>query len=342
MRLRIIFKYFLIVIITILFFTDCSESADDSDSNESTDLSGPYFGQKPPGTIPEIFSSDIVSTGFMEHQSPSFNPSGTELYYMINFQISPRPILYTCVEDGYWMPMKVAPFSGCYDDGGVTFTHDGKRLFFHSVRPVNDQLEPKTDSDIWFVERTNEGWSTPINLPSPINTEHSEYMPSISANGTLYFIRSGAGVNGIFYSLYINGKYEEPILMSKSINTENWNAYPFVAPDESYFMFASNRPSGLGSSDIYICYKTEEGEWTEPINLGPTVNSERWDAAPRVTIDGKYLFFCSSRKNDFHDYCITALTYEDVLQRNHSAGNGAGDVFWVSANIIDKLRPKTD
>lgn len=327
------YKTFNTFIIFLMIFIFCAEQKNISE------LKGAYFGQNPPGDIPEIFGAGFISTGFMEHQSPAISYDGTELYYMINFNISPRPILFTRIVNGRWKPLTVASFSGKYNDGGVTYSPNGKRLYFHSVRPGENNSQPESGSDIWFVEKTKDGWSNPENVGLPVNTEASEHMPSISEKGTLYFIRSGNNINGICRAFFNGASYSEPEILDESVNSENWDAYPFIAPDESYFMFASNRPGGFGSSDLYICYKKTDGTWMKPLNIGNSINSDRWDAAPRVSLDGKYLFFCSSRKKDFKDFSEYPLTYKEVVRRNDSAGNGMGDVFWVSAEIIEKLKP---
>jgi Tol biopolymer transport system component len=93
----------------------------------------------------------------------------------------------------------------------------------------------------------------------------------------------------------------------------NWT--PFIAPDESYLIFCSTR--GLPASDqgdLYISFRQPDGNWTEPVSLGEPINSKGLDRFPAVSPDGKYLFF-TQRTRD-HDE----------------------DVFWVSTNIIERLR----
>lgn len=73
---------------------------------------------------------------------------------------------------------------------------------------------------------------------------------------------------------------------------------------------------GLLSIDLYISFKQQDGEWGPAINMGPEVNSDKWDAYASVTPDGKYILFNRGIDDD---------------------GNNI-DVYWVDAKIIDKLR----
>jgi Tol biopolymer transport system component len=90
----------------------------------------------------------------------------------------------------------------------------------------------------------------------------------------------------------------------------------FIAPDESYLIFSSaDRKYGLGNADLYICYKKSNGKWTTPMNLGSKINSPSEEFCPMISKDGKYLFFLSFRSGKSYPY-------------------------WVSAKIIEELRPK--
>ena len=97
------------------------------------------------------------------------------------------------------------------------------------------------------------------------------------------------------------------------INTEHDEYDLFIAPDESYLIFSSDRPGGFGNVDLYISYKKGDGTWTEPKNMGRNINSGG-AVFPSVTDDGRFLFFQSRR-------------------------GGNGDIYWVDAKIIEELKP---
>jgi Tol biopolymer transport system component len=124
---------------------------------------------------------------------------------------------------------------------------------------------------------------------------------------------------GIYRSEFVNGEYAKPELLPHSINLPPFlNTAPFIAPDESYLLFSSNRntsPDDFG--DLYISRRQPDGSWTDPVSLGEPVNTEMQEVFPGVSPDGKYLFFCRytpGRKND---------------------------VYWVDASSIPALRSIT-
>ena len=138
-----------------------------------------------------------------------------------------------------------------------------------------------------------------------------EFHPSITNDGTLYFCWwENTSLSGNIY-MAKPGKngYSEIIKLEAPVNTKHLDCDPYVAPDESYLIFKSNRPGGYGKMDLYISYRKQDGNWTEPINLGPNINTPRYDDVGDISPDGKYMFF-TRKKN----------------------------IYWVSAGFIDSLK----
>lgn len=165
--------------------------------------------------------------------------------------------------------------------------------------------------------KTSNGWSEVNNLGGAFDNIRIMRLTS-SLNGT-YVLDEGTrdGKGPIRYSRIVDGKREQPKVFGKQINTGTWNAHPFIAPDESYIMWDGERETGFGDNDIYISFKQPDGSWGEAINMGDKINSSASESSPYVTPDGKFLFFNSYR----------------------SGGQGDGDVYWVSAKVIEELRP---
>jgi tetratricopeptide (TPR) repeat protein len=108
-------------------------------------------------------------------------------------------------------------------------------------------------------------------------------------------------------------------LLPYSINSVDYEDGPYVTPDESFLIFESHRPEGIGGSgDLYISFKNNSGGWNIPVNMGEKVNSAATERFARLSPDGKYLFFGSTR--------------------NASANNVGFDIFWIDANVIDDLK----
>jgi ankyrin repeat protein len=275
-------------------------------------LRGEYLGQRKPGDKPVLFACGIVSSVDWEHSSPVFSPDGREVFWT---SISDGMRIFRMTrEDGAWTAPEPAPFSG-FEDGYPRFSRDGKTLFYVSYRPLKDgQKNAGIGINLWKVERKNIGWLEPRPVGPPFDTGNI-FGFSMTDEGAIYFTDARRGFD-IFVSRFINGRHAEPEKLDQAVNSDDMEDEPFIAPDESYLIFKSMRPGGSGGADLYISFRREDGTWTERMNLGPEINTEHAERFPSVTRDGKYFFFGSDRN-----------------------GN-RGDIYWMTASFIEKLRPK--
>jgi hypothetical protein len=261
-------------------------------AQEFTDLYGDYLGQPLPGDIPLVFARGLVSTDLLEHSPPAFSPDGNEVFWWLNrppnsenewwdaWGMTMRRI------DGRWTVPEVSRLFV----GEPVFSTDGKRIYFGSYN--------KTDGP-WFVEKQGNSWSEAknIGLISRFPELQFAYMPSIARNGTLYFIGHASGPlndTGIYRAELVNGEYTQPQLLPPSIinlsGILTWT--PFIAPDESYLIFSSERSGQLGLGDLYISFHDVTADtWTEPVNMGEPINTDTQERLPGVSPDGRYLFF---------------------------------------------------
>ena len=135
----------------------------------------------------------------------------------------------------------------------------------------------------------------------------------------------------------LGGSFASPTLLLPPVNTESWELDPFIASDESYLLFVSNREGGYGGPDLYVSFRLADGSWGEPVNLGEEVNSSADEVHPMVTLDGQYLFFTSNRTSH-QRYSEVPLTYEEKLGILGSSGNRSEDIYWVDAEVLEGLR----
>lgn len=251
-----------------------------------------YFGESAPGSEVRLFAKGIVSVPGRMQQSVTLSADGREYYCGLtdsknwNYETIVR---LSTTEDGRTLteiPSFVKGFSFAKGRfiGEPFLSPDGKRLFFVADYPP----------DLWVAKRMDDGgWSAAEKLPAPINSVAAEWSPSVAANGTLYFgsTRNRGENNGRIYRCEVaNGAYKEPELLKGAINDDDAGD-PAVSPDESFIVFASAKKGGHGGIDIYVSYRREDGTWSEPHNLGPKVNTAHEELGPRVSPDGKYLFF---------------------------------------------------
>ncbi len=263
-----------------------------------------YLAQIPPGNIPSIFAPGIVSLTGRNETVITFSPDGKTIFFSIGNWPN-RQIMIIEYKNGAWTSPTVAPFSATRSADEPSFSLDGNRVYYYAYNAPNSV----GGSDICFSEKHDTLWSSPVNLGSPLNSSSDEYHPCAVADSSLYFISSSGKV---CRSQYTNGVYESRVTLPTIINDGLPASYldPYVAPDESYLIFNSRRSGGYGGYDLYVSYKITGGSWTNPINLGKTINTSADDMDGDITPDGKYMTFT----------------------RNGS------DIYWVSARIIDSIK----
>ncbi len=317
----------IILSIAILLGIKCLTDLEKSNNQDSY-----FFGQEFAGKSPEIFAPEIISKGFHEH-AIAISPKEDEIFYVmadINYQFN--TIIQIKKINDRWVPPEVAPFSGKYKDLGGCFNSDGTQFLFASKRPVNGSPENKLD--IWITKKINGVWSEPINIGSPINSEHLEGNPSLDADNNLYFQSNRDGNWDLYFSEYVDGAYVEPVVLDL-INTPFNESDPCISPDGSYLLFHSNRNDPRGLMDIYVSFKEEE-KWTAPVNLGENINTWYSDFGSSLSPDGQYLFFSSYRSYNAEDFA--GKTYEEMIELYESPQNGYATLYWVDAEIIEGLK----
>jgi len=279
---------------------------------------GVYLGLEPPGLKAEVFLPDILAN--VERGTCSgFMYNGNLFIFKL---LSPErdwkhePVYITEFRDGSWTEPGVAPFSDLFPYN-FTVAPDGKTLYFTSLRSAEDHGTILKQADVWKVEKTTDGWTEPETFGPPVNSvDNFENYPSITADGSLYFMSfrdDGLGEDDIYRLELVNGEYLELENIGPPVNTMHPEVDPFISADESYLIFCSDKPGGFGSFDLYISFRKPDASWTTPLNMGESINTAGAEFRPSVTPDQRYFFFTSDR-------------------------SGIGEIFWISADIIQSLK----
>ena len=236
-------------------------------------------------------------------------------------------------------PIKFAPgivSTDTYRETEVLFLPDMNELSF--TRQGGQYQNPK----FVVMEQTNNNWRHKSIPKAKEQAYREKFSPSVdemkahdvfkdipivgftkSQNQTYFFyvldLNDGSG--HMSYSRLVNGKYETPIKMSSAINRGKYIAHPYVAPDESYLMWDAEKMDE-NTPDIYISFKQKDGTWGEAINLGDKINTSAYEQRPKVSPDGKYLFFWRG----------------DRKQKADGTRYWIGDPHWVDAKVIETLK----
>ena len=290
------FCFLFLTFVLAICLIACNVNKQNLKDGESIPKEALYLGQKPPSLVPEAFAPGMVTTEHMEFFG-SFSPDLKEFYFKRKGgKYEKSTLVVIQYENNRWIESVVSPPEASI--GEPSISPDGNIIYLDSR----------------YIERTSSGWSPVKSLGTPF-VDIPIMRLTASSNGT-YVFDEREEIGTIRYSRLINGKREAPKAFGEEINSGKWIAHPFIAPDESYLIWDSEREGGYGDSDLYVSFRQNDGSWGSAINLGADVNTEHEDIYASVTPDGKYLFF--------HTYL----------------GEGKADIFWVDAQVIERLRNK--
>ena len=252
---------------------------------------------------PTVFEPGVISRGAHE-AALAFEADGKTVYFQrSNTDIS--TILVSREREGRWSTPVVAEFSGQWSDMEPALAPDGSFLVFASSRPLfrggapidgfySGKRQPGAGGNLWRVDRTSTGWGEPYLLPATINTGTSVFAPDVLRDGSLLFMRPDPITQKfrLFRSQRRGRDYEAAIALPFSSGLVT-DVDPVADPDGRFIVFASGRPPAKGM-DLFIV-KNSNGKWGEPRHLGPLINAEGSDAEPRLSPDGRQLYFSSER-----------------------------------------------
>ncbi len=311
-------KKLCIVQLLLYALIGCNNSPEETAPQISNET---YLGVNAPLSQPLKFKPGFVSKESIEF-GMAVHPNLEEFYFTRLNSSFQGTIYFSKMSNGTWSIPEPASFSGKYNDADPFVTSDGRYLYFSSDRPLPNGLN-KNKRHIWYVTKTENGWSDPASVEFDLQSGIGESSPTLTEEGTLYFIAdfSDSGVDCLFRAECVNGKFMSPQYCNIMKNGNGIvEVEPFVAPDESFVLFYSaGRADNLSPNgqvgDIYISFRNNDNSWQSPKNIGHYVNTTGEESHPTLTPDGKYLFF----------------------GRNVGRDNGFVDVFWVDAGFINSL-----
>ena len=194
------------------------------------------------------------------------------------------------------------------DEWDPTPSADGKYLYFSA-----SGLYPNYGrSDIYFSERdSNNNWGKFQNLGRQINGENDETIDNISLDGNTLVMSGNFGGTFGEFDIYTASRTENGWTrvqhLPSPINSKYFDEGANITPDGKAIIFTSDRPGGIGeyvgyntifhgnamwNMDLYVSLATDSG-WSQPINLGETINTPFAERAPYLHPDGKTLYFSS-------------------------------------------------
>ncbi len=232
-----------------------------------------------------------------------------------------------------------------YSDFSPMFHNESEVVFasahdssFLTTRRYKWNNQPFLDLYVAKADSEGEDLTSPKKFSKEINTKYHEASVAFSPDQkTIYFTRNNfgkklkRGKNGInhlkiYQSKLIDGEWTKAIEVS--FNSENYSTgHPSVSPDGKKLYFVSDRPGGFGGTDVYSVDILEVGKFSEPKNLGRTINTNKKEMFPYITEDA--LYFSSDRN--------MGMGGLDIYKSDHVDG-----FFSVGINLGEPINSSRD
>ncbi len=190
---------------------------------------------------------------------------------------------------------------------------DAERLYFTRRMTSGVVL----DENFFFsVSESDTTWHQAKELGSPVNSPGDEGALCISPDGQFLFYSAcnrpdGYGSCDIYVSKREGDHWSKPENLGPRVNSSYWETQPSFASDGKTLYFVSNRPGGMGSSDIWISRLDDKGNWTEPVNPGDSINTRESERGPFIHPDGRTLYFSSKGHSGMGEGDIFVSSFDD-------------------------------
>jgi hypothetical protein len=269
--------------------------------SQSLPVDSMYFGQTPPGTIRKKFNL-TADQNYYAVEKMAISPDGKEIYYEeTNSNWTSYKFKYYKYYNNKWN----GPFNLFNDFYCLSLSPDGNLMYF----------EKNSYQDGWVSVKQDTIWNSPSRLLKKFHV-HSLNVTSL---GNYYMSSNPAGVLGQrdICKLIIGNSDTTLVGLGLPLNSSANEGDFFISNDESFIIVMSNKSGGLGSTDLYISFKKSNDTWTNPKNMGTSVNTSSDDFGPYVTMDNKYLFYESGYSSPSSIYWIKVDELIDNLKHTN-------------------------
>jgi len=161
-------------------------------------------------------------------------------------------------------------------------------------------------------------------LSGNINTAYDEKAVDLSGNGKkmIVYLDRIDSLGNIYYSENTKTGFQKVVKFSGDIN-KGFESSGTLSQEENFIVFASDRPGGLGGSDIYFAHKLPNGKWGVSQNIGTQINTKYNEDFPHLSTDGETLFFASQGHSSMGGYDIFKCIW-DSKNNNWSTPQNIG------------------
>ncbi|MBL7910539.1 MAG: OmpA family protein [Bacteroidia bacterium] len=252
-----------------------------------------------------IYLGSEVNSTFFE-LAPYITPDGKKLFFVrendpgntLSPQTPNQDIWYSKnLGSGIWSKAQHLgfPFNTSRYNSIIGQSSDGNTRYLKGYLKKGEYI--KSGFSVSFLEK--DGWTEPIGfeVPKYAKMQNGKTVSNcISASNNILLMAFSESekidAHNIYVSILKDNEWSKPLMLGPKINTEYDDGTPFLASDNTTLYFSSARPGGYGSNDIYMSKRLDDTwqNWTEPVNLGPQINSSAWDAYFTIPASGDYFY----------------------------------------------------
>jgi len=262
---------------------------------------------------PDFFPQNFFNLAKSEMRLMRFDSAASHLDLFMAFKARSQDIrekaekmLRTCRFAAYavnhpvpYDPVNMGDSINSTDDEYLpALTADGKTLVY-TRRRLMRQMGPRRDynEDFYVSKLEAGGWRLSLNMGPPVNTAGNEGAHCLSPDGQYVYFTACNRDNyrgcDLYYSRRIGDRWLPPVNMGRVVNSDAWDSQPSITSDGQTLYFLSARPGGYGKQDIWKTTRGADGYWTEPVNLGPEINTAESEMSPFIHPDNHTLYFAS-------------------------------------------------
>lgn len=194
-----------------------------------------------------------------------------------------------------------------FNDHSPLITADESKMIFTSTRDNGRKIrdDGHYDEDIYISYKNGKKWLLPNPMGEPINTQFNDATVGLSPDGQQLLIYNGNRGNGDIQICWLNGdEWNYPKSLPNEINSDYKETAACISPDGNTLYFISDRPGGLGGSDIYKSTMNSKRKWGDAVNLGDVVNSTYNEETVFMHPDGRTLYFSSEGHSSTGGYDV--------------------------------------
>ncbi|MBR9974927.1 MAG: PD40 domain-containing protein [Bacteroidetes bacterium] len=222
-----------------------------------------------------------------------------------------KPLRPVIIPDSYDISIRsVSPLNSSDNDFAPMLLGNGRIMYFTSDR--------EGDQNIYTAMQGGGNWEQVQEAGPELNTSGDEGGTTVTPDGH-WMVFTGCdrddsfGDCDLYIAEYVDGSWRNVKNLGPNVNSPAWDSQPTISPDGLMLFFVSERPGGLGGTDLWMTKRSFGGDWSPAVNLGRTVNTTGDEFAPHIAADNATLYFSS----DMHP----GIGGQDVY-RSKRAGSG--------------------